>query len=55
MSDLNDDKEFFENQIARLDKETRKLSEQVKKLEKENRKLNKRIANLRLDFVLMVN
>lgn len=41
MSDLNDDKEFFGNQIARLDKE--------------NRKLNKRIANLRLDFVLMVN
>lgn len=31
MSDLNNDKEFFENQIARLDKETRKLSEQVKK------------------------
>ena len=31
MSDLNDDKEFFENQIARLDKETSKLSEQVKK------------------------
>ena len=43
MSDLNNDKEFFENQIARLDKETRKLSEQVKKLD------------LRLDFVLMVN
>lgn len=40
LSDLNDDKEFFENQIARL--------------EKENRKLNKCIANLRLDFVLML-
>lgn len=39
MSDLNDDKEFFENQIARLDKETRKLSEQVKNL-------RKRIENL---------
>lgn len=39
MSDLNNDKEFFENQIARLDKETRKLSEQVKNL-------RKRIENL---------
>lgn len=39
LSDLNDDKEFFENQIARLDKETRKLSEQVKNL-------RKRIENL---------